>query len=154
MSYTKNQLIQAALSEAGLSSYAFDLSADQLAQAVARLDSMMAEWNARGLRLGYPIAASPSTVNLADDSNLPDWAWEAVITNLAIRLGPAYGKALGPDTKANARHSLNTVMARAAMPSQMQLSALPKGAGTKGDVFQNPASSALSVGFDAELELS
>jgi hypothetical protein len=135
MSYTKRELVQAALTEIGLSSYAFDLSTDQLAQAVARLDSMMAEWNGRGVRLGYPIPASPSGSDISADSGIPDSAWEAVITNLALRLGPSYGKAVSAETKTTARQAWNTILARSAMPQEMRLGPLPAGAGNKGDAF-------------------
>jgi hypothetical protein len=153
MSYTKRELVKAALTEIGLSSYAFDLSTDQLEQAVARLDSMMAEWNGRGLRLGYPIPSSPGSTDIDADSGIPDSAWEGVITNLGLRLGPSYGKAVSAETKITARHALNTLMARAAMPAEMQLGPLPAGAGAKNnEPFLEPESTGLSVGNDSGLE--
>ena len=116
MSYTKRQLVESAMAEIGLASYAFDLMPEQREAALRRLDSMMAEWNGRGLRLGYPIPDNPATSDIDADSNIPDAAWEAVITNLALRIAPSYGKQVNPETKVTARHSLNTIFARASLP--------------------------------------
>lgn len=149
------QLVQAALGEIGMSGYAFDLSSDQIASAVARLDALIAEWNGRGIRLGYPLSSSPGAIDANAESNLPDWAVDAVIMNLAIRLGPSYGKALGPDTKASARAALNTLLGRAAFPDEVKLNTLPSGAGAKGAApFTTPDAPGLSVGPDAGLDFN
>jgi hypothetical protein len=131
VSYTKRQVIQAALSEIGLATYAFDLSADQIEQAAWRLDAMLGEWNARGIRLGYPLPANPHDTDATSDAGVPDSAYEAVITNLAVRLGPSYGKSVSPDTRATARASFNTLMAMSAKPPEMRVQGIPKGAGYK-----------------------
>lgn len=136
MSYSKRQIVEAAMAEIGLASYSFDLMPEQVEAALRRLDSMMAEWNARGIRLGYAVPDSPQFSDVAEDSGLPDSAWEAVITNLAMRIAPSYGKALNPATMTTARHALNTLIARAAMPSEMKLPAMPSGAGNK--TFEEP----------------
>lgn len=154
MSWTKRQYVTAALGELGLASYVFDLQADQIEEAVRRLDSMMAEWNARGIRLGYPLPADPESTDVDADAGTPDSAHEAVITNLAIRLAPSYGKQVAAETKTTARHGLNTLMARAAMPSEMQLpSTLPSGAGNKGRTYTQEPEDPLAVGPDGELTL-
>lgn len=131
MSYTKRQLVEAAMAEIGLASYAFDLMPEQRELALRRLDSMMAEWNTRGLRLGYPVPDNPADSDIDVDSNVPDAAWEAVITNLAIRMAPSYGKQVNVATATTARHALNTILARASMPPEMKLPAMPSGAGNK-----------------------
>lgn len=131
MSYTKRQCVQAALSEIGLATYAFDLSADQIEQALWRLDAMLGEWNARGIRLGYPLPANPNNSDATDDSGIPDSAYEAVITNLALKLAPSYGKTVGPATMATARASLNTLYALNAKPKEMRIQDIPMGAGHK-----------------------
>jgi hypothetical protein len=135
MSYSKRQLVLAALGEIGMSSSLFDLSADQIEEALGRLDAMVAEWNGRGVRLGYLIPGDPKGSVLGADSGIPDWAYDAVITNLAIRLAPSYGKAVSLETKATARQGWNTVLARSVAPVEMRLDALPAGAGNKGETF-------------------
>ena len=133
MSYTKRDLVTAALAEIGLSSYAFDLSTDQLNQALIRLDAMIAEWNARGVKLGYPIPVSVGGSSLSDDSGIPDSAWTAVITNLALQIAPSYGKNVSNQTLTTARQSWNTILALAATPIEMNLGMIPLGSGNKNN---------------------
>ena len=156
MSYTKRQLVEAAMAEIGLASYAFDLLPEQRELALRRLDSMMAEWNTRGLRLGYPVPDDPSGSDIDADSNLPDAAWEAVITNLALRMAPSYGKQVNIETKVTARHALNTILARASMPSEMKLPAMPSGAGNKSfdDPFLPEPTDDLVAGPDTTLDFN
>jgi hypothetical protein len=156
MSYTKRQLVDAAMAEIGLASYAFDLMPEQRESALRRLDSLMAEWNARGLRLGYPVPDNPANSDIDVDSNIPDAAWEAVITNLALRLAPSYGKQVNIETKVTARHSLNTILARAALPAEMKLPSMPSGAGNKSidNPFTPEPSSDLIAGPDSTLDFN
>ena len=134
MSYTKLELVKAALGEIGLSDYAFDISTDQLDQGLARLDAMMAEWNGRGIRLGYPIASSPGAIDSATDSRIPDYAYEPVITNLAVRLAPSIGKSASVETRITATRGMNTLFAKSARPRPAQLGNMPSGAGSKSSV--------------------
>jgi hypothetical protein len=154
MGWTKRQYVTGALEELGLASYVFDLEADQIESAVRRLDSMMAEWNGRGIRLGYPLPGSPGSTDIDAEAGTPDSAHDAIITNLAMRLAPSYGKQVSVETKAAARHGLNTLLARAAYPPEMQLpSTMPAGAGNRGDKFMPPPVAPLATGPDGELVL-
>jgi len=130
--YSKRQFVTAAFDEIGLASYVFDLQPEQLQSALNRLDAMMAEWNAKGIRLGYPIPGSPQFSDLDEPSEVPDSANEAIYTNLAIKIAPSYGKQVMPDTKVTAKESYNTLLSRATMPNEMQLpGTMPSGAGNK-----------------------
>lgn len=133
MGYTKREIIDQAFEEIGLASYTFDLQPEQLESALRRLDGMMAVWNGKGIRLGYPLPSSPSESDLADDVNVPDRAIEAMVTNLAIRLAPSLGKSLSPDTKLVARQSYAQLVSKSSSPIEMQIdaSSVPAGAGGK-----------------------
>jgi hypothetical protein len=132
MGYSKRQFVTAAFDEIGLASYVFDLTPEQLQSALRRLDAMMASWNALGIRLGYPLPSSPQFSDLDAQSEVPDSANEAIITNLAIKLAPSYGKQVMPDTKATAKETYNTLLSRAAMPMEQQMpGTMPSGAGNK-----------------------
>ena len=132
MAYTKRQFVEAALTEIGLASYVFDIQPEQLEYARRRLDAMMADWNGKGLRLSYPIPASPEQGSLAEETNVPDSANEAVILNLAVRLAPSYGKQIMPDTRLLAKTAYDTVLQRATAPIELQFpDTLPSGAGSK-----------------------
>ena len=138
MGYSKRQFISAAFDEIGLASYAFDLQPEQFEAALKRLDAMMADWNGKGIRLGYPLPSSPQYSNLDAQSEVPDAAFETIITNLAIRIAPSYGKQVMPDTKITAKNAYNTLLSRATLPMQAQLGQLPSGAGNKPWRYDNP----------------
>ncbi len=133
MGYTKREIIDLAFGEIGLAPYAFDLQPEQLENALRRLDGMMATWNSKGIRIGYPLPSSPSASDLADDVGVPDRAIEAMVMNLAIRLAPGFGKAVLPDTKIIARSSYTQLLSGSSSPIEMQLDAasVPAGAGWK-----------------------
>ena len=103
MSWTKRQFVVQAFEEIGLASYVFDLSPEQMDSALRRLDSMMAAWNAKGIRLGYPIPGNPQDSSLEEKTGVPDSANEAVYMGLAVRLAPGFGKVVSPDTKSAAK---------------------------------------------------
>jgi hypothetical protein len=140
MGYSKRQFVAAAFEEIGLAAYAFDLQPQQFESALRRLDAMMASWNALGIRLGYPLPSSPQFSDLDAQSEVPDSANEAIITNLAVKIAPGYGKQVMPDTKSTAKETYNTLLSRAAVPMEQQLpSTMPAGAGNKPwRVYDNP----------------
>lgn len=157
MAYTKRQFIEAAFQEIGLASYVFDLQPDQLQSALQRLDAMMAAWNALGIRIGYPLPSSPQDSSLDEETGVPDSANQAIFSNLGIKLAPGYGKQVSIDTKVAAREAYNTLLSRAAMPSQMQLpDSMPRGAGNKpyrGDnTYLNPPVNPLLAGQDGSIQ--
>lgn len=158
MSYTKKEFIVAAYEEIGLASYVFDLQSEDLQMALRRLDSMMAQWNAAGIRLGYPIPSSPSGSSLTEDTDVPDSANEAIITNLAIKIAPSFGRMVAPETKITAAIGYHRLLARAAMPTQQKMpSTMPAGAGNKtwriyDDPFLRGPTQTVDVGSDSELE--
>jgi hypothetical protein len=132
MSYTKRQFVEQAFSEIGLSGYVFDLTPEQLQTAMRQMDSMMSVWNSRGIRLGYPIPASPQNSDLDQETGVPDVANEAIYLNLAVRIAGGFGKAVTMEVKANARASYEALLSIAAMPREQQFpETLPAGAGTK-----------------------
>ena len=132
MGYSKRQFISAAFDEIGLASYAFDLQPEQFEAALKRLDAMMADWNGKGIRLGYPLPISPQYSDLDAQSEVPDSAFESIICNLAIRIAPSYGKQVMPQTQIAAKSAYQTLLSRATMPLEMQLpGSMPSGAGNK-----------------------
>jgi hypothetical protein len=158
MGYSKRQFVAAAFEEIGLASYAFDLQPQQFESALRRLDAQMASWNALGIRLGYPLPSSPQFSDIDAESEVPDSANEAIITNLAIKLAPGYGKQVMPETKATAKETYNTLLSRAAVPMEQQLpSTMPSGAGNKpwrvyDDPFLRPPVDPVLAGQDGPIQ--
>jgi hypothetical protein len=156
VTYSKRQFVEAAFEECGMASYAFDLTPQMLNSACQRLDSMMAQWNAKGIRLSYPLPPNPDDSDLDTPTDVPDSANEAIITNLALRLAPSFGKTPSPLTLSTAKAGYNTLMARAAMPEEMQLpSTMPVGAGQKAwsDPFMPAPIDPVRTGPEGSLEL-
>jgi len=154
MGYTKRQFIEAAYEELGLAAYTFDLEPEMLESALRRLDAMMAEWNSRGIRLGYPIPLNPTGSSLDEQTSVPDRANNAIITNLAVVLAPSRGKTLNPSTILAAKNGLNALLARAAMPGEIVMPAtIPRGAGDKdtSSPFFEGTEDRLDLGPDSSL---
>lgn len=158
MPWLKRDIVDQAFEEIGLAGYAFDLQPQQMNKALQSLDNMMATWNGKGLRLGYALSSGPTSSDLDQDSGLPDRAIEAVVLSLAVRLAPGFGKTVSPDTKRSASQAYKQLMSQAAKPIEMQLdvSAVPKGAGHKQylsrDPFLKKTVPDLDAGPDATLE--
>lgn len=132
MGWTKQQLVQEAFAEIAMAGYTFDLNPEEMETGLRRLDTMLATWNGKGIRLGYPLPSSPDTSSLDQDSNLPDMAIEAVYLSLAISMAPGFGKMVTQDTRIRAKQAYDSLIARAAMPPEQQFrSGLPRGAGGK-----------------------
>ena len=104
-SWTKRQFIELALGELGM----FDITADRFRFALGRLDAMVAHWNARGIRIGWPMTLDPDDSSLDTETGAPDAAIEAIILGLAIRLAPGVGKVVQPDTRRNASDAMDAL---------------------------------------------
>ncbi len=160
MAYTKRDIINQAFDEIGLAGYVFDLQPQQVESALRRLDAMMATWNAKGIRLGYPLPSSVGDSDLDQEANVPDDALEAMHLSLAVRLAPGYGKTVSPDTKAMATSAYKGLLARSAAPIEMQLDnmSVPAGQGNKtwrfyNDAFLRQPTPPLTAGNDSVLDL-
>lgn len=135
MSWTKKELILSAFDELALGSYEFDLDEGQFKSALGKLDAMMATWNGKGIRLGYPLYSNKDDSILDEASNVPDWSYEAIYQNLAIRIAPSFGKVVSPDLKQNAKDGYDAIMTRTTRPPEMQITGLPKGQGHKSSRY-------------------
>lgn len=158
MSWTKRQFIAEAYAEIGLADYVYDLDPRQLESAMRRMDSMIAAWNAKGIRISYPIPSSPENSDLDAETNVPDSANQAIFIGLAIQLASGFGKTVSEISKQNFRDAYQGLLIAASKPSEMQYpSTLPLGAGNKNwsvedeEFFPTPIES-LDVGDDGELE--
>ena len=157
MSWTKRQFVIQAFEEVGLAAYVFDLTPDQLQSALRRLDSMMATWNAVGIRLGYPIPSSPENSLLDTETEVPDSANEAIYQNLGIKIAGGFGKLVSPEIKVSAKSAYDTLLARAAFPPKMQLNmSIPRGAGHKNisNPFMDKPVDPLLAGQDSVIEFN
>lgn len=140
MAWTKLQLVEAAFGELALAGHAFDITPEEQRAALNRLDSLMATWEGRGIRLGYAMPASPDDSDINDASGLPDGACEAVFMHLAIRLAAGFGKALSAPQLRIAREAFMPLLNAAAQPQNQQLPAgMPLGAGNARPYYPRSA---------------
>jgi len=155
--YTRRDFIDGAMEEIGLAAYNYDATAEELNSAMRRLDSMMAEWNARGIRVGYPIPSSPGTGELTDETEAPDSAWEAIVTGLALRIAPSFGKTVMADTRVNFVRAYQAPLNIHAQPSEVQPRKMPLGGGNKNywsnQVFTTGPQDQIVTGDDGVLEI-
>lgn len=127
---TKGELIGDAFAELAIASYVFDLEPDEQQMALRRMDAMLALWESKGIRLGYAYGGDLST-----DAGLPQYAHEAVIASLAVRLAPGFGKTVSAQTLTAVKSGYDGLVARSAFPPEQQLRSLPSGAGNKPDHY-------------------
>ena len=130
MGWKKLDLVNAAFGELSLGDDSgFDLTPEERAKALIRLDSMLATWAAKGVRVGYAFSSKSS---LNQDSGLSDSVVETVYMNLARRLAPGFGKTLSAETLKNARDGYDTLLWASAHPIEQQLPhTMPRGIGNK-----------------------
>jgi len=160
MGWKKRNLIEQAFEEIGLAPYVYDASPSQYQSALLKLDSMMAEWNANGIRIGYHIPVSPDGSDLEEEAGIPDCANGAVYLNLAIRLAPSYGKTVSSEAKFLANEAYNILINRTVLPvpEKQFPNTLSRGAGNKpwrnvNNPFLDQPRDLIDVGDDNILEL-
>lgn len=144
----------------GYANYEFDVGPEQQQTAAQMLDAMMGAWDAKGVRVGWPIPSTDANTNLQTETNCPDSALEAVYLNLALRVCPLIGKTAPVEVKQNAKLAYDQLMSDCAQPGIMVFpSTLPAGAGNKpwrnndNPFIQRPAEPILA-GPDGPIEFN
>jgi hypothetical protein len=129
MGWTKRDFIKTAFQEIGIPENS--ISPSQYVRGLTQLDSMMGEWHAEGIYLGYPISSSPSDSEVDTDTDVPVAYVGAVWSNLATRLGSGIGKVVMPETKLMARKGYQTLKSKVPIPERQLPKDLPIGSGNK-----------------------
>jgi hypothetical protein len=160
VSFPKSYFVEMAYGALGYANYEFDVGPEQQQFAAKLLDAMMGAWDAKGVRVGWPIPSTVGGTSLDTETNCPDTAHEAIYTNLAIRIAATIGKTVSPETKTTAKSAYDQLMSLCAMPGLMVFpNTLPAGAGNKpwrnanNPFIQRPAEPLLS-GPDGEIEFN
>jgi hypothetical protein len=79
-------------------------SAEQQAQAIRRLNQMMALWEGEGRNIGYiPVGT------VTDVLTVPDAAILGIVNSLAIHMAPSFGATASPEVIALATMGLATI---------------------------------------------
>jgi P22 tail accessory factor len=139
VSWKKRELINEAYGELSVAKYNFDLTPDEMQTGLRRLNTMMATWDAQGIKTGYAMGSNANELDLDEESGITDAAHEAVFMNLAIRLAGGLGKALPLNTLVIAKQAYDVLLIAAAQPSKQQYpQGLPVGAGNKRSRYGSP----------------
>lgn len=159
MPWTKLDLIGSAFEEIGLAGYEFDLTSEEQASALRRMDALAATWNSLGIRVGYALPSTPGGSDINAQSGITDDAYEAFYTALAIRLAPTFGKSVSNETRISAKQAYDALLSKMMSdPPRVQLpGTMPAGAGNRrfrGTIrpFLTPPSQHIAAGPDADLE--
>ena len=150
--WTKQDVIAQAFSEIGKGAD-FDLQPEDMQTALRKLDAMLATWGgAMGVRIGY--AGGDGKGDLGVSTAVPDWAYEALYLNLALKLCPDYGKTPNPVTVMGAKTALDAVRGRGVIPATRTISGYG-GAGNSlwGATAIPQESPALAAGADSEFTI-
>lgn len=129
--WTKGDLIDRAFKKIGLGD-AFNVAPEDRQDALLVLDSMMAQWSGKSIRIGYNQPSDALGSNPDDPSGIPDTAQEAAYLNLAVRIADEYGKTVSQMTLVTAKQAYDALLSLAVFPAQQQMpNTLPRGAGNK-----------------------
>ena len=146
---TKRQIVDMAYEECALSGYEFDVTPEELQSALRRLDTLMAEWQGAGLRMGYNFPASIGTGNLDDWSGVPDACMDTAAKYLAMRIAPRMNKSLGAEARQARAAGMVMLRTYCMVPVERQLSVnTPYGAGNKYWSLQWPVAMPADVQVD------
>ena len=155
MAYKKLDIVDLAFQEIGIASYEFDLNPQESNGALRQLDLMMATWNKRGIRIGYPIPSSPNNSDLDQEIDIADNALEAMYLNLAVRISSGFGKQLAPETRIAAAQTYQQLLSSLTHPIEQVLNveAVPAGQGNGLKSFLSKAREPITTDSNDILEL-
>lgn len=89
---TKRQLVEQAYNECMINGWELDITPEEKAMALTRLDMLMNELAGRGLSLNYNFPTAIGGSNLNDTLGCDDQAFYGLAVLLAERLAPTTGK--------------------------------------------------------------
>lgn len=127
---TKRALLLTAAEEFGITS-AFDISPEEMQSGLTRLDRLAAQWDGKGIRVGYNLGG-----DLDSESGIPDTAENCFVQNVAVLWASSFGKVISTDVRTAARQAFNDLyVALGRRPQVPRSPALPIGAGNRRSVL-------------------
>lgn len=134
----KRRILKQALTEIGIASYAFDVTAEEYQSALAVMDGMAAELFPTH-QTGYIFPADGVESDPDDEAGITESAFPMFYTNLALRLAPGYGKTVSAWTVKAAKDSLDRYqLNNLTIPERCLPGTMPVGQGAGRSVRDNP----------------
>lgn len=135
---TKRLVVDMAYDEVRLAVPEFQINPNELNTVLTKLDMLMAEWETSGIYLGYNQPTIPGTGDLEDEIGIPNAALHATALYLALRVSPAFGKALSAETRAALALSMSNLRGLTAqIPNMRYPRTTPLGQGNRWFFFNN-----------------
>jgi hypothetical protein len=132
--WKKRDLVTQAYGELALAGYVFDLEPEEIQFAITKMDTMLASWDSKGVRLGYAIGHSPDGGDPDDESGVAVRNVDAVVLNLAVALAASKGKQLAQSTLKGAKDAYDALVAAVVVSQVQQVQwphGTPRGAGNR-----------------------
>lgn len=111
---TKSDIIKSALRKLGVTGFDSETDPQEFDAALVELESMMTEWDGRGIRVSYKLGTSTDTALTSEDAGIRDWARQGIVANLAMRLATDYGKPITQDLAMQASAGMSSILAATA----------------------------------------
>jgi hypothetical protein len=125
----KRELIELAFGDLGSAGYEFGRTPEEIADALSRLNAIMAEWPWNALSYNAPLYGAG---NADDYSGISGEAVNAVTAMLALRLAPIMGATLSPEARFNLVSASNKIYALTASINTMPFDRhTPRGMGSE-----------------------
>lgn len=132
----KRQLIELAFGEIGSAGYEFGRTAEEVTDALTRLNTLMQQWPYN--LLGY-IQPDYGVGNADEPSGIPFDTMNAVAAALALRIAPVMGATLPPESIANLKSAVSLLHSQYATVPTMPLGRhTPRGAGAQRSFLRSP----------------
>ena len=122
---TALSIIEDSYGEIRVKKAGIDLTEDEIDTAIRKLNRLMVEWDSIGIHLGFRKVSDSG-----EDTGIPDWAENATITTLAMRLASTFGKAVADELNLAQRISFKSMQNRSTEPVSVNYpDILPVGSG-------------------------
>lgn len=132
MATTKSDIVASALNKLAVTGFDYEIDPEELKAGVVALEYMMADWDARGIKVGYRFANDPETANISDPVGTPDIAFRAMTYHLAIDLADSYGKQVTQSIAAGATSAMSSLLSAIQyVPEATYPSRMPRGSGNQ-----------------------
>ncbi len=126
----KETIIEMAFEELTISGFEFDITPEEVAKALRRLNVMMLEPPFDGMGYNQPLEEDGSP---AEASGLVDADVRAIILALAVELAPMVGKTVSVEFRSRANRAISQLRAKYAVIPKLDYAPLTaRGAGAKG----------------------